>query len=157
MHSLKVAEAAVTANVDLWTQEYATSQIIPSTTRTRPSKALLAFAELLELRNEKCVLDAGCGNGRNAVYLASRECRVKAVDFCSIAQEKASRLAQEEGVEDRIEWLNQSLLRPLPFRDSFFDAVLDIYTSCHFVDQHEWTLFWSETLRVAKKDRKSVV
>ena len=36
------------------------------------------------------VLELGCGNGRNAAYLASRGCRVDAVDFSARAIEQAS-------------------------------------------------------------------
>src|SRR5690348_7496985 len=38
------------------------------------------------------VLELGCGNGRNAAYLASQGCRVDAVDFSAAAIERAGEL-----------------------------------------------------------------
>src|SRR2546426_830104 len=65
----------------LWDQEYDKFQVIPSSTRPLPSKALLLFEHCLPLSESADVLDAGCGTGRNAVYLARRGCRVTALDF----------------------------------------------------------------------------
>src|SRR5260370_19457065 len=64
----------------LWEEEYGHLQVIPSSTRKLPSKALTLFSELLELSNPRRALDAGCGNGRNSVYLAQKGWQVDAVD-----------------------------------------------------------------------------
>jgi SAM-dependent methyltransferase len=45
------------------------------------------------------VLELGCGNGRNATYLASLGCEVDAVDFSSNAIEWAKDQAKASGVE----------------------------------------------------------
>ena len=42
----------------------------------------------------KHVLDLGCGNGRNAVYLAEKGCEVIAIDFSPAALNKAARAAR---------------------------------------------------------------
>jgi SAM-dependent methyltransferase len=44
------------------------------------------------------VLELGCGNGRNAVYLAGRGCRVDAVDFSARALEWARERAEAASV-----------------------------------------------------------
>ena len=47
-------------------------------------------------------IDLAAGEGRNAVWLARRGWHVTAVDFSRVGLEKARRLAQEHGVEDRV-------------------------------------------------------
>ena len=44
-------------------------------------------------------LDLACGEGRNAIWLAERGWRVTAIDFSSVAVDRARRLAAERGVE----------------------------------------------------------
>src|SRR5260370_12568851 len=44
-------------------------------------------------------LELGCGNGRNAIYLASLGCRVDAVDFSALAIEWAKDQAKSSGAE----------------------------------------------------------
>lgn len=52
-------------------------------------------------------LDVGMGEGRNAVYLASKGFNVCGVDFSDVAVERAKKLAQESGVTFEIK--NQDL------------------------------------------------
>ncbi len=47
-------------------------------------------------------IDLAAGEGRNAVWLARRGWHVIAVDFSQVGLEKARRLAQEHGVDDRV-------------------------------------------------------
>ncbi len=47
-------------------------------------------------------LDLACGEGRNAIWLASRGWEVTAVDFSDVAIERGRKLAAEQGVE--VDW-----------------------------------------------------
>ena len=132
----------------LWDREYGELQVIPSSTRPLPSKALLLFAELLDLNN-KVVLDAGCGTGRNAIYLAHRGCEVHAVDFSRTALAVLEARAEEAGVSDRLRVYPKEF-PPLPFADRSFDAVLDIYVLCHFLDDGMRKQHLQEMRRVLK-------
>lgn len=49
-------------------------------------------------------LDLAAGEGRNAVWLAERGWRVRAVDFSDVAVGKARRLAEERAVADRVDF-----------------------------------------------------
>jgi SAM-dependent methyltransferase len=93
---------AATAQAEIWDREYRQIRSIPSSTRRVPSKALLLLEQLLDLNKARIVLDAGCGNGRNAVYLAAKGCNVVAVDFSSAAlatvKADASRRAGHSGI-----------------------------------------------------------
>ena len=85
---------------EFWEQEFAVKHSIPSSTREEPAKALLLFSDVLTLREPMKVLDAGCGNGRNAVYLAKRGCEVTALDFADSAIKETRRRATQAGVAD---------------------------------------------------------
>ncbi len=117
----------------LWDREYADLKVIPSTDRGTPSKALLLFAELLDFGSFKKVLDSGCGNGRNAIYLARKGCEVYGVDFSSVAVSKAKDEVESQGLSDRVHIYNRSMVDPLPFPAGYFDLVLDSYVFCHFL------------------------
>ncbi|HVC87731.1 MAG TPA: class I SAM-dependent methyltransferase [Gaiellaceae bacterium] len=58
------------------------------------------------------VLDLACGEGRNAVWLASRGWQATGVDFSDVALEKARLLADGRGVE--AEWIVSDLLAYRP-------------------------------------------
>lgn len=54
-------------------------------------------------------LDAGCGEGAEAIWLASAGWQVTAVDISSAALEKAAVRAEEADVVDRIAWVEADL------------------------------------------------
>lgn len=56
--------------------------------------------------DSKVVLDAGCGEGKNSAYLASRGAIVDSYDISSIAIEKARHIF---GAEKGINWIQQDI------------------------------------------------
>lgn len=68
-------------------------------------------AELADLPPGRA-LDLATGEGRNALWLASRGWRVTAVDFSSAGLEKARALQErhEHGAEMRVEWVHADVL-----------------------------------------------
>jgi SAM-dependent methyltransferase len=80
-------------------------------------------AELRDLPPGRA-LDLGCGEGRNAVWLAERGWRVTAVDFSAVALDKGRGLAQARGVG--VDWVLEDLrgYRPEP---AAYDLVLVAY------------------------------
>jgi len=69
-------------------------------------------------------LDLGCGEGRNAIWLAERGWQVSAVDFSPVGLDKARRLAGERGVT--VNWVSADLRDYQP-RPGAFDLVLLAY------------------------------
>jgi SAM-dependent methyltransferase len=63
------------------------------------------------------VLDLACGEGRNAVWLASRGWRVTGVDFSGVALGRARKLAARRGVH--VDWIRADVTRFAPRPDSF--------------------------------------
>ncbi|PAK26099.1 SAM-dependent methyltransferase [Streptomyces sp. alain-838] len=66
-------------------------------------------------------LDLGCGEGADAVWLASRGWRVTGVDISGTALERAAGHAADAGVGDRVVWERHELGRSFP--EGSFDLV----------------------------------
>ena len=54
-------------------------------------------------------LDAGCGAGAEAIWLASRGWQVTAADIAAAALERAAARAAASGVGDRVQWVEADL------------------------------------------------
>jgi SAM-dependent methyltransferase len=85
-----------------WDERYAGA---PQVWSGEPNGALVA--EVAGLAPGR-VLDVGCGEGADAVWLAARGWRVTAIDVSRVALERAARHAREAGVEVR--WQPAGLL-----------------------------------------------
>jgi SAM-dependent methyltransferase len=59
-------------------------------------------------------LDVACGEGRNAVWLASRGWKVVGVDFSSVALAKGPRMAEDRGAD--VEWVDADVVSRIPPR-----------------------------------------
>ncbi|MDE0369731.1 MAG: class I SAM-dependent methyltransferase [bacterium] len=79
--------------VEAWNERYATRGMVWG---TEPNRFLADYATGLTPRR---VLDLGCGQGRNAVWLATQGHRVTGIDLSPVAIEQARRLAADHAVE----------------------------------------------------------
>jgi SAM-dependent methyltransferase len=139
-----------TNSAGIWDNEYREVHSIPSSTRTLPSKALCILASLIDFTDVGRVLDAGCGNGRNAIYLAKQGCKITAVDFSDAAIETTAATAKREHVAHQIGLAKTNLFEPLPYGDGTFGLCLDSYVSCHFTDENKFHAYWNELSRVTR-------
>jgi ubiquinone/menaquinone biosynthesis C-methylase UbiE len=135
-----------------WELEFGLKRTIPGSGRTDPAKALLLFSEILNLGSPMKVLDAGCGNGRNTVYLANRGCKVTSVDFAEVPISMTKQRIDAAGLQGMVTVLSHSLVEPVPFAEDTFDFVLDSYVSCHFLSFGILSRFWQDMARVTKQD-----
>lgn len=135
---------------NLWDLEYTTHQVIPSSTRMLPSKALVLFSELLGIQRGIKVLDAGSGTGRNSIYLAKRGCEVHALDFSKVALNRLDVAATQAGIRDKIFSYQHELQSPFPFSSKSFDLALDSYVLCHFTDSNFKSFYLGELHRTLK-------
>ena len=92
----------------------------------RPPNAHLT-AELADLPPGRA-LDAGCGHGADALWLAARGWRVTAVDFAATALAHARSTAESMGadVAERIDWVEGDLAIWTPPPDAY-DLVVCLY------------------------------
>lgn len=78
---------------DAWNRRYATSDYV-----WKSGANQFVERHLSELPPGRAI-DLGAGEGRNAVWLATKGWQVTAVDFSSVGLEKGARLAADHGVQ----------------------------------------------------------
>jgi SAM-dependent methyltransferase len=100
---------------DFWEERYAGHTAVWS---GRPNPQLVAEAEDLA---PGTALDAGCGEGADAIWLASRGWRVTAVDFATTALRRAREHAEslDADVAGRIDWTQADLTDWAPPEERF--------------------------------------
>jgi 2-polyprenyl-3-methyl-5-hydroxy-6-metoxy-1,4-benzoquinol methylase len=104
-------------NSEFWDERYSEDNYVYG---TEPNEF---FAKQIDNLRPGKILMLGEGEGRNAVYAASKGWKVDAVDFSGKAREKALALAEEKGVS-----INYTLSKLEEFRpQDSYDAVGIIY------------------------------
>ncbi len=143
-----------TGNKDFWDKEYKSSKHL--TLSTDPSEDLEKFIRWLERQKnidpfipEMNVLDIGCGNGRNLIYLA-REFGAKGLGYDISAE--AIQQAQKRGKNLPLIFQTHSITEPIPAKDESQDIVLDMMTS-HFLNEEGRKKLIEEIARVLKFGR----
>ena len=101
-----------------WDERYATTELVWG---AGPNRFLVTEVDGLPPGR---ALDLGCGEGRNAIWLAERGWEVTGVDFSEIGLAKARRLASQRGVE--VAWVRADLLAYQP-EEGAFDLVIVMY------------------------------
>jgi SAM-dependent methyltransferase len=101
-----------------WDRRYAE---VENLWAVRPNRFLVAEAEPLE---PGCALDLACGEGQNAIWLASLGWDVTAVDFSEVAIAKARARAERDGVD--VDFICADLETYEPARDAF-ELVIVLY------------------------------
>jgi len=105
---------------EFWEQFYAEREQVWS---GRPNVVLV---EEIEGLTPGTALDLGCGEGADAIWLATRGWRVTAADIAQVALDRAAVHAADAGVGDRITWARHDFSRSIPTGP--FDLV-----SAHFL------------------------
>ncbi|WP_347060537.1 class I SAM-dependent methyltransferase [Blastococcus sp. HT6-30] len=103
----------------------------PAVWSGRPNRQLVI--EAVGLRPGSA-LDAGCGEGADALWLAERGWRVTGVDFSPVALGRAAAAARARGLADRVEWLPADLDSWTP-PERRFDLVTAHYLHATWTDR----------------------
>lgn len=136
-----------------WDKEYKSSEHL--TLSTEPSSDMVKFCHWAERNSEwfpfpkqGLVLDVGCGNGRNIVYISETyKMRGVGFDISEVAVNQARKTATEKNLG--IEFKVQSAKDELPVKNEAVDVVLDMMT-LHFLNQEERVKYLREVVRVLK-------
>ena len=118
----------------MWDEKYRSRARIWS---GEPNPQLIAEAAPLP---PGTALDLGCGEGADAIWLASRGWKVTAVDVSAVALERAEAHAQERGQGGNIKWVRQDLATWVP--GELFDLV-----TAQFL--HSTVMPWQQALQLA--------
>jgi SAM-dependent methyltransferase len=96
-----------------WNKFFATLPVAHPLSSLLPDESLVEFVEQKKILRPGCAIDIGCGNGRNAVYLAKQGFKVDAVDLSLEVLKKGIEFARASDV-------------PVSFQcGSFFDMDLE--------------------------------
>lgn len=104
----------------------------------QPNPEIIEFIHLFS--KEWNVLEAGCGEAKNAIYLAKNGfTHINAFDLSSNAILKARKIASANGVQ-----INAFIedLRSFPWQENY-DLIIS-YGTLHFVSKDEWHNFLNE-------------
>jgi tellurite methyltransferase len=112
-----------------WENSYAQ---LEAETFGEPAEELAQFVHLLP--RGASVLDLGCGEGRNALYLAEKGFQVQAVDISVVGLEKLNQLAQRRGLSVATQAED---MRHYAFAQSY-ELVL-AHGSLHLIEREHWT------------------
>ncbi len=119
--------------------------------RSTPSSVLPLFLERLPKLNGLVVLDAGCGNGRNAIEIARRSSvsRVIAIDVSGEMLRFARTRVKNAGLTKLIRLVKADFSVKLPLRAASVDAAFYL-ASLHHLKKREQSLAFKEIARVVK-------
>jgi ubiquinone/menaquinone biosynthesis C-methylase UbiE len=88
------------------------------------------------LSKSSTVLDLGCGNGRNSIYLAKEGMKVIGMDFSRGLLKISKNKAEWKQIDDKVD-LIEGDIGSLPLKDQSVDAVLYIATLHHLPTPQE--------------------
>ncbi|MCZ6888274.1 MAG: methyltransferase domain-containing protein [Gammaproteobacteria bacterium] len=114
-----------------WNERYAARELVWS---ARPNQQLVDSLASLGAAPGRA-LDVGCGEGRNALWLAEQGWQVTAVDFSSVAIDKARQIAARRGVA--VDWVVADVVDWEPPRHGF-DLAIATYLQTSSAERERW-------------------
>ncbi len=117
------------SNVPFWETTYA--QLGGASTFGKPAEELVQLVDLLP--PSASVLDLGCGEGRNALYLAEQGFKVTAIDISVAGIKKLRHLARQRRLSITAEVHD---IRDYTFKHSF-DLII-AHGSLHLIEREHW-------------------
>lgn len=142
---------------EIWQKEHTKVNSIPSMASSEPSSGVASFVEFLKekgIRSGK-VLDIGCGQGRNSVYLSENGFDVWGIDYIKEALELTKGLADRKSVT--LNLVEGEIDKPWPFEDNFFDIEVDSFSSIDIESKEGRETYRDELLRTLKPGGHALV
>jgi 2-polyprenyl-3-methyl-5-hydroxy-6-metoxy-1,4-benzoquinol methylase len=109
-----------------------------------PSVLVSKYSE--ELKPKDCVLDIGCGNGRNSIFLAELGCKVDCFDVMDLRWTEKLHI----GLKERIHFQKSSILE-YPYKVSQYRAVI-VARVIQYLNQDEILFLFNKIQKGLKPD-----
>ena len=113
-----------------------------------PTEELVDFVEKRKLPKGIKVIEFGCGEGRDSIFLAKSGSKVTAVDIAPSAIQRASEWAREEGAEVDFQVNDVTALKGIP--NELYDLGVNIGCLQMFPKYEDRCNHFSEAIRVLK-------
>lgn len=142
----------------IWQSEHTKLNSIPSMASPKPASGVVSFVEYLKQKGiepTKKVVDIGCGQGRNAIYLAKEGFEVYGIDYIKEALDKTRLLADKNGVS--VDLIETEIDKPWPFEDNFFDIAIDSFSSIDIETKEGRGVYRDEMFRTLKPNGYALV
>ena len=112
------------------------------------------LAEHIGISDSDYILDAGCGLGGSAIWLAENYgARVLGISLSEKQVAQAGRFAEKRGVSGRVRFQSADFCHT-PFDDATFDVVWGLESTCYAVQKAD---FICEAFRLLKKGGRLVI
>jgi 2-polyprenyl-3-methyl-5-hydroxy-6-metoxy-1,4-benzoquinol methylase len=108
----------------------------------------LKFISWLKLKPDSNVLEAACGSGGPALFMARKTgCNITGIDNNKNGIETAGKMALEQGLASRVRFQSADAAKPLQFDNSVFDAVVCIDAINHLPNRQQVLNEWHRVLK----------
>jgi SAM-dependent methyltransferase len=122
-----------------WDARYAATELVWS---AEPNRFLVEEMSAMDAAPGRA-LDLACGEGRNAIWLASLGWDVTGVDFSEVAIDKARRLSADRELAGPVDWVVDDVTTYTP-PASAFDLVIVLYLHLPEPSRSDvWRRAWS--------------
>lgn len=112
------------------------------------------LAKKANIKTGDTVLDAGCGIGGSAIWLAQNiGCSVVGITISDKQVTRAKQLARKHDVDSKVQFFNRDFTNT-KFKDESFDVVWAIESVCHATDKKD---FLKEAYRLLKKNGRLIL
>jgi SAM-dependent methyltransferase len=113
---------------------------------------IYVFDQILRgnIEDGMCVVDAGCGYGRNLVHLLRQGCKVYAIDANAEGVEHVRKLAESLGTGLPAENFQVGSIERMPFADGCADVVISSAVMHFSRDEKQFRAMLKEMWRVLK-------
>jgi len=108
---------------------------------------IFSFAQFSRFRDQK-VLEVATGSGGPAVFMVKETgCRLVGIDINENGIENAKKIAAENGVDNKTEFILADASKKFPFPDASFDAIVSIDSINHFKNRDKVFLEFKRMLK----------
>jgi ubiquinone/menaquinone biosynthesis C-methylase UbiE len=97
--------------------------------KKEPHPELFKIGKFFKKKKIKKILDLGCGNGRNLIWLTKQDFKVYGFDISKVGIKITRDWLKRKGIKADLKI--GSIYKKLPYKDNFFDAVISIQVIHH--------------------------